>query len=128
MQIFRALPLQLSQMATSHAGHLRLTLVNGAKQFSCYAIVDSGADFCTFPLSFAIQLGLNPLQGRSQPTAGLGSANVPTYFWNLTINLQQLAVFDAYTGFTTGMDAWGLGLLGQDGFFDRFPTQFDLKN
>src|SRR5260221_14059390 len=51
---------------------LQLTIVNGAKQISCYAILDSGADFCTFPLSFAIQLGLDPLQARSQPTAGLG--------------------------------------------------------
>lgn len=33
----------------------------GDLRLPCFGIVDSGADFCAFPMSFAYTLGLNPL-------------------------------------------------------------------
>jgi len=107
---------------------LEVDLLSGTQRFDCFAIVDSGADFCTFSLSFATQLGLDPLMAERSSSSGLGSANVPTYFWNIRIEVQKLVTFDVYAGFTRGLDAFGVGLLGQSGFFDRFPTSFDLRN
>src|SRR5216684_4035818 len=107
---------------------LQVDLLSGTRQFNCFTIVDSGADFCTFPLSFGIKPGLDPLTAKRSLSSGLGSANVPTYYWNIRIELQKLVTFDVYAGFTEGLDAWGIGLLGQSGFFDRFSTRFDLKH
>lgn len=39
-----------------------------------------------------------------------------------------MITFDVYAGFTAGLEALGIGLLGQAGFFDRFPTRFDLRD
>lgn len=42
----------------------------------------------------------------------------------------QLGVinFQVYAGFTTGLDQFGIGLLGQDGFFDKFKITFDYTH
>ncbi len=57
-------------------------------------------------------------------TSGVGSDSNVTYYDTLTINLGSGIVFPAYVGFTQGMDAIGLGLLGQDGFFDKYNVEF----
>jgi len=57
-------------------------------------------------------------------TSGVGSTNVPTPYCNVTLDLGEIA-FQVYAGFTTGMDQFGIGLLGQDGFFDKFKITFD---
>jgi hypothetical protein len=41
--------------------------------------------------------------------------------------LGQGIVFSAYTGFTQGMEPMGLGLLGQDGFFESYRVVFLLN-
>jgi hypothetical protein len=89
--------------------------------------VDCGADNCAFPLSFTKALGLDPLAAPHEGTSGVGSYNVPTYFWNLEIDLQGLTRFPVFAGFTPGLDQLGLGLLGQSGFFDRFNISFNLR-
>jgi len=106
------------------AGHtarrpvLQLEIVNGANRLPCYAIVDSGADHCTFPLSFALQLGLDPLKKTPASCIGVGNASVSIFYWDITLDFGPIR-FEAYAGFTPGLEAQGLGLLGQCGFFDR---------
>lgn len=107
---------------------LLLTLASGQTHLSCYAIVDSGADFCLFPLSFALALGLDPLTGTLDGSAGLGTYNIPTYFWTIGLSIQRIVSYDVHCGFTSGLEDWGLGLLGQSGFFDRFKILFDHQN
>ncbi len=72
------------------------------------------------------QLGLDPLQAPVEMTAGVGANNV-THFCDVEVDLgvTQLPVF---AGFTTGLDHLGLGLLGQNGFFDSFKVTFDKPN
>lgn len=107
---------------------LKLTIKNREQSLNCYGLVDSGADYCCFPLSFAAAMGLDPLAATLDGAAGLGSYNVPTYFREIGIDLQGIAQFRAYVGFTTGLENWGFGLLGQTGFFDRFKVTFDPPN
>ncbi len=107
---------------------LLLTLINGENRLTCYGIVDSGADYCVFPLSFALVLGLNPQTAtQSDRSSGLGSYNIPTYFWPVNIDLAGITQFPVYAGFTEGLNHWGVGLLGQKGFFDRFSVCFILS-
>ena len=49
--------------------YVAINLFNGTRSFRSYALIDSGADDCIFPASFAAQLGLNYLNGRLYPLA-----------------------------------------------------------
>lgn len=91
------------------------------------AIVDTGADSCVFPNSVArlLKLDLDTLPGAS--TSGVGSSKNATRFAIVTIDLGDGIIFDAYTGFTPGLESIGVGLLGQDGFFENFDVAFSHK-
>ena len=105
---------------------LRLKLVNAQQRLSCYAMVDSGADYCAFPLSFARIIGLDTLKLPSSTTMGVGG-NSTTFYANVQFDVGPL-VLSAYCGFTSGLDQVGFGLLGQQGFFDKFTITFDRAN
>ena len=109
---------------TAKRPFLRVDLRNGNSRLPCYVMVDSGADHCTFPLSFALQLGLDPLSKRASATSGVGYEFVPTFYWPIRIEFPGVREFDVYAGFTSGLDHVGVGLLGQCGFFDRVDVVF----
>lgn len=120
---------------------VRLTARNRST-FSCLACVDSGADQCVFPQMFTTPLGLNPLQMKQQLTGGVGNTGNITYYENVHVDaglykpdaagnytvFDVVASFDTYAGFTAGLDAQGIGLLGQSGLFENFQITFDHKN
>lgn len=105
---------------------MRMALVAGSRRLSCYAVVDSGSDHCVFPRQFLRMLDLNPLASPMETISGVASAGVPTHYFHVEIDLQGMVRFPVYAGFTTGLDDLGLGLLGQNGFFDRFHVHFKL--
>jgi hypothetical protein len=88
---------------------------------------DSGADACLFPLSLAIHLKLDILSLPKGLTGGVGSRGNTTYWDTISVDLGHGIAFSVYTGFTKGMDEMGLGLLGQDGFFEHFRVEFLLS-
>ncbi len=88
---------------------------------------DSGADACLFPLSLAKLLKVDVLSLPKSLTGGLGSAANLTYWDAIAVDLGHGIVFSSYKGFTQGMDPMGLGLLGQDGFFERYRVEFMLS-
>lgn len=57
-------------------------------------------------------------------TGGVGSSANLTAYANLHIDLGRGIQFTSYVGFTPGMDAQGIGLLGQAGFFDYYDVSF----
>ena len=103
----------------------RLRAQSTQKELNCVVWPDSGADHCVFPLSFAIALGLNPLTMKSQMTGGVGNSGNVTFYETVNISINHAIEFDAFVGFTNGMEAQGLGLLGQAGFFSRYSVIFD---
>lgn len=105
--------------------YLALNLFKGPSFFSTYGLIDSGADDCIFPASFAGLLGLNFRSGRRYPFGGVGVANNEAYFFDLEMEIIGVAVHDLAVGFTTALDGRGHGLLGQNGFFERFSVRFD---
>lgn len=88
------------------------------------ALLDSGADSCVFPLSLALLLKLDVLSLPKALTSGVGSEANTTYYDHVTIDLGNGLIFKAHAGFTSGMDAIGLGLLGQQGFFEVHHVEF----
>lgn len=105
------------------------------QSLTCLVCLDTGADHCVFPLTFATALGLDPLQMKMQMTGGVGSVANATYYERLTVRIPVTNTdgnittieFHAFAGFTAGMDAQGIGLLGQLGFFEAFQVTFNHK-
>ena len=70
-----------------------------------------------------------------QMTGGVGATNV-TYYETITVHLDiadhagqpvNRISFQTHAGFTAGMDAQGIGLLGQLGFFETFTVLFNHR-
>jgi len=107
---------------------LAVTLISGNESFACYALIDSGADDCIFPASFGTVLGLNVRTGRHYTFGGAGGGGVQSaYFFDLQIAIQNVGKYKMPIGFTTALQNAGIGLLGQNGFFDRFRIGFNLR-
>jgi hypothetical protein len=103
-----------------------LRAANG-KTLRCIVWPDSGADHCLFPVSFAQALGLDILAMKSQLTGGVGSTGNVTYYDTLEVDIGLGSAFSVHAGFTVGLEAQGIGLLGQAGFFERFNVSFSHK-
>ena len=97
----------------------------------CLVWLDTGADHCVFPLSFAQALGLDQLNMKMHLTGGVGSVANATYYETITVNIHIVGAphltFTTQVGFTAGLESQGWGLLGQNGFFENFPTTFNYK-
>ncbi len=109
--------------------YARAVVPTSGKHVDCIVCLDSGADQCLFPLSFALLLGLDPLKMKMQMTGGVGNAANPTYYEIVEIRIAIVGgptlTFTTYAGFTQGLEAQGIGLLGQSGFFENFPVGFN---
>jgi hypothetical protein len=79
------------------------------------------------PLPYAIYLGLNPLPAAPETSSGFGSSSIPVYLWDVVIDIPQMTHFPVRAGFSEGHTGWGLGLLSQEGFFNRFEVTFRLN-
>lgn len=94
------------------------------RRFRCVVCLDSGADSCVFPASFASPLGLDLLSMPSQLTGGVGSSANRTHYDTLSMSLGSGIQFTSYVGFTPGLDDLGIGLPGQAGFFEYYKVCF----
>ena len=103
-----------------------MTLILGARTFRCHATADSGADDCVFPSTFASCIGLNLTAGRPYIFSGAGSRDQVAYFFDIEIEIGGGPRYPLSVGFTDTMAISGVGVLGQNGFFDRFDVRFLL--
>jgi hypothetical protein len=113
---------------------LSLLLEKNGLGISCFAIVDSGADVCTFPASIAMQLGIAIPNPNTYVFSGTADQPQTAYFENIQVTMwngdasEKPIVFDLYAGFCDTLEHVGVGLLGQDGFFSRFKVAMDHAN
>jgi hypothetical protein len=73
-------------------------------------------------------LGLNPLSAPTEGLAGVGNQGVVTHFGQITLEVHGVIQLPVFAGFTIGLEHWGVGLLGQKGFFDRLNVHFALSS
>jgi len=111
-----------------------ILLRNGKKAVSTRALIDSGADHCIFPASFAKPLGITLPNHRFMRFSGTSNFSQTAYFdtiqvaiWNSNRNEEPI-LFDLYAGFCDSVEHVGLGILGQEGFFSRFKVILDHPN
>ena len=113
---------------------LRVTLRSSTNEEQCDAIVDSGADYCLFPLNLSDKLGLRVEDSLRVPgIVGYGSSydsdkaeDVP--FWQVELAIAPGLSISTIVGFTDRQDGVGFGILGQLGFFSKVAqVSFDYK-
>jgi hypothetical protein len=109
--------------------HMPLLLVelrSPRGEITCNALVDSGALFCSFPISFAKPLALDLTHKSREEISGVGGKSA-AYFHDIQVAMEGASPFSVYAAFTEGLEHARIGLLGQSGFFDRFEVCFDLN-
>lgn len=96
-------------------------------QIGYSAIIDSGADYCLFHGDIGEQLGLEVKKGKALSFYGTGGRKQTAYFHEITFFIEGEAITST-VGFSYGIGSISVGLLGQNGFFDTFKIEFDLKH
>lgn len=113
---------------------LPIFLFKGQKSIRTFALVDSGADNCVFPASFATQLGIALPNQNTCVFCGTGKDPQVAFYENIGVVVWSVAnksvafTFELYAGFCSTMEHTGLGLLGQDGFFSKYKVTIDQRN
>ena len=112
-----------SPAKTIHAPILKTSLLyKNNERFYFDSIIDSGADFCVFPADLGKAAGLDVYEGKNVLTFGVGGKET-LYFHKVTVEViikDEPWKFECRAGFSTKMNAKGIGFLGRDGFFDLF--------
>ena len=72
----------------------------------------------------ARSLGLSLAALPRSAITGVGSAENVTYYATVTVDIGIGLRFETSAGFTQGMDRAGFGLLGQQGFFEKYNVEF----
>jgi len=103
-----------------------ITFVDGPKQITTMAIIDTGADECCFPGEVATYLGHNLTKGNARPFNGVGGMVIAhLHQTNVVISGHKLQMNIYYS------DSWnntGICLLGQNSFLTRFNVTLNRKD
>lgn len=130
---YRAFPIPPSNKLDPKQGSLLRPVVDiilrkkDGGEIGYSALIDSGADYCLFHGSIGEQLGLNVKKGKPLNFYGTGGKNQTAYFHEVTYSIARTSV-TTMVGFCYGITSLNVGLLGQNGFFDKFRVSFDLEN
>ncbi len=105
---------------------ISIDLVCGDKTVTFDALIDSGADHCTFPGWAAKKLGHDIFSGTERIFKGIGGTAV-SYMHKTIIKLQDVEI-DADVFYSHDWDSMPFGLLGQNGFFSVFDVTFSMRD
>jgi len=94
------------------------------KGIHTFCLVDSGADVCLMPASIGQLIGIDIEAGAEDQIRGIANQPAKTYRHLVHITVPKLASFDASVAFSADIK---YGILGQEGFFERFRVIFDRK-
>lgn len=96
---------------------IRITLRNKKSTLDVYALVDSGADFCTFPTFMGTKTGLDIKSAPVSKMKGLGG-EVDTWYHDIQIVLRR-NIIDVKAAFIDDLPA---AILGRNGFFETYKV------
>lgn len=94
--------------------------------FGYFVLLDSGADYCVFHAEIGEKLGLDVLKGDELTFFGTSGQPQKAYFHNIEFQIGG-NTHKAYTGFSYDMKSLAYGILGQDGFFDKWIVKFEYS-
>jgi len=102
-----------------------IQLIKEQHRQKCFAMIDSGADYCIFQASLGEIIGLTIESGKLDYFGGIsGQGQLTAYFHDIQIGVGGYE-FDCWAGFSRDIEALPCGILGQLGFFSLFNIRFD---
>jgi hypothetical protein len=99
----------------------------GAFSTAVESLIDTGADYCLFPLDFLGELGIEKDGLGIDYSLGLAEGH-PIYFASVTLHIMNLESRKILAGFTEYLNGKGAAFLGNLGFFDQYRVTFDRAN
>lgn len=87
-------------------------------------LIDSGADYCIFHAQVGEQLGIEVESGTKLTFFGTSGAPQVAYFHEVTFKVGGHA-HTCQVGFSYEMNQLAYGILGQDGFFNKWTVKFE---
>ncbi len=94
--------------------------------FGYLVLIDSGADFCVFHAEIGEKLELDVLKGDELTFYGTSGQAQKAYFHNISFRIGG-HLHNAYVGFSYEMKSLAYGILGQNGFFDKWVIKFEYS-
>lgn len=89
-------------------------------------LIDSGADFCMFHAKLGEALGMDIKTGKCLIFVGTSGHPQRAYFHKVKFLIGGVE-HECYAGFSDEMEKLPYGLLGQDGFFDKWNVKFEYS-
>lgn len=102
-----------------------LELILGKELVEFDALIDSGADECTFPGSVAEELGFDLYKGEERLFTGIGGSTLGYGHKTQLIIGEVKILVDVY--YSHEWNRMPFGLLGQASFFSHFDIQFRYR-
>lgn len=93
-------------------------------KFGYFVLIDSGADYCLFHASIGEELGLDVKSGKPLTFYGTSGEPQKSYFHKITFKIGGHD-HTCEVGFSYEMEKLAYGILGQDGFFDKWSVKFE---
>lgn len=91
-----------------------------SRSIKYYALVDSGADMNLFDRTIGDIIGIDVESGTQMQVGGVVAGQLRTYYEHDVELVVGGWVFSARVGFMDDLASNGNGLVGQQGFFDKF--------
>src|SRR3990167_3272093 len=95
-------------------------------KFGYLVLIDSGADYCIFHATVGEQLGLDITSGKPLTFFGTSGEPQKAYFHEITFKIGGHP-HTCEVGFSYDMEKLAYGLLGQDGFFNKWVVKFEYQ-
>jgi len=105
---------------------IQIDFETSSGNFGYLVLIDSGADYCIFHASVGEQLGIDIKSGK--PLIFFGTSGDPqkAYFHEITFKIGG-HLHTCGVGFSYDMEKLAYGLLGQDGFFNKWVVKFEYQ-
>lgn len=107
---------------------IEIIVFKGTKFASYPVLIDSGADYNIFHSGLLLALGGNLTSGNKRTVVGLRDQPLKGYEHKLDLKLPGGKKFEAKAIFSNQISNHAFGVVGQEGFFDKFKVKFDYKS
>lgn len=88
------------------------------------ALIDTGADFCIFPIELASNLGMNIKKHKIIYFSGVGGEPIRGFIIRVILSVGEKELSTEIVFSDSGITR----VLGQRGFFDHFDVKLSYKN
>lgn len=103
---------------------IRVRLIFKEKFLVTTSLIDSGADYCIFPIDYAFELSIPISKSKRTIFSSFSGESSSLYLHPVQLSIEAYSA-EILAGFTESIGMYSYSVLGQKGFFDNFKVCFD---